>query len=326
MAYCDKSFSLTQALSSTTGGDAQLYRAIVNRVHDGQNYYQVVGSELRARDYATRPFFNWRLPLLAWFTAKMPTLKIANWILISLTLATFIMWLLTLSKEDGFYATLLGGFLLLGTVVAAFTNVAFLFHEMWAGVLIAFSIVLYARNRSLSVISGLLALFIRELTLPFAVVMMIMAYREHHRRQAIAWLIGIAAFFVYLSIHARTVLPLLTDSDPTNQTWIQLGGWSFVLTTTKWTLLTFLTPIWIDVVLLPLALLGAAGWRSAVGTRLALTIAAYIFAFSIVGRPDNYYWGLLYAPLLPLALLHAPRSFVDLCKVAVGTKKQSICQ
>ena len=71
-------------------------------------------------------------------------------------------------------------------------------------------------------------------------------------------------------------------------------------------------------VILPLALLGAAGWRGTVGTRVALTMGAYVFAFSIAGRQDNYYWGLMYAPLMPLGLTFAPRALADLWKTAVG--------
>ena len=168
-------------------------------------------------------------------------------------------WLLILTNEQGFCTTLLGGWILLGTLVSCFTDEAFLFHELWAGVLIALSIAAHARNRALSVALGLLALSIRELSLPFAIVMLIIAYREKHRREAIAWLLGIVAFFLYLTVHATTVSTFFIDADRANATWLQFGGLSFVLTTTKWTLLTFVSPWWIDVFLLPLAFIGLAG-------------------------------------------------------------------
>lgn len=111
---------------------------------------------------------------------------------------------------------------------------------------------------------------------------------------------------------------LLTDSDRMNETWISCGGWSFVLSTSKWTLLTFFTPWWIDIVLLPLMLIGLLGWRGPVGTRLAMISALYVLAFLIAGRPDNSYWGLMYAPLLPLGLLQIPRCLADLWRSALA--------
>ena len=318
---CDKSSRSQQSISNTSRSDLQLYRSIVQHVHAGEGYYEVVGSELRARNYATRPFFNWRLPTLALFLGNLPTPEIGKWALIALASVTLIAWLLIVTKEHGFLTTLLGGWILLGTLISCFADDAFLFHELWAGVLIALSIAAHARNRALSVALGLLALFIRELSLPFTLVMLVIAYKEKRRPEAIAWLLGIVAFFLYLTVHARTVSTFLVDADRANATWLQLGGFSFVLATSKWTLLTFVSPWWIDVFLLPLAFIGLAGWRGPVGTRVALTMGLYTLAWMIVGRSDNYYWGLMYAPLIPLGLLHAPRAVADLLRTAAGTRK-----
>ena len=235
---CEKSSRPELAASRINRGDIKLYDSIVRRVHAGEDYYEVVGSELRARNYARRPFFNWRLPALALFLGKLPTPEIGKWTLVALALVTLAIWLLILSQEQGFHVTLFGGWILLGTLVSCFAGQAFLFHELWAGVLIALSIGIHGHNRVLSVASGLLALAVRELSLPFAVVMLIMACKNKRRREAIAWLLGIIIFLLYLAMHAKTVSGLLIASDRANDTWLQLGGWSFVLTTTKWTLLT----------------------------------------------------------------------------------------
>jgi hypothetical protein len=37
-------------------------------------------------------------------------------------------------------------------------------------------------------------------------------------------------------------------------------------------------------------------------------VLAYLAAWSFVGRPDNGYWGLVIAPLLPLGLLQLPEA------------------
>ncbi len=302
-------------------GDTQLYQNIVGRLHEGQAYYDVVASELRSGGYATSPFFNWRLPTLAWFLGKMPVAEIGKWTLVALASLTLAIWLGVLSKEGGFYMALLGGGLLLGMVTTCFATSIFLFHELWAGVLIALSIAIHTRNRPLSVASGLLALFIRELSLPFVLVMLILAYKEKHRREAIAWSVGLGVFFLFLFVHAKIASSMVLDSDLVNDTWVQFGGWSFVLATSKWTAVTVFTPWWIDVALLPLILIGLFGWRGPVGTRVAMTSALYVLAFLIVGRSDNFYWGMMYAPLLPLGMLRIPRSMADLWHSAIAMRK-----
>jgi hypothetical protein len=317
---CDNSSPPYQDKKNITLRDADTFRSIIERVHAGQNYYQVVKEELLNRGYGLRPFFNFRLPSLALFLGKMPLPHIGRWLLISLSLLALLMWVKTLGKEGGFYIALFAALLLLGTTVSSYTAVAFLFHEMWAGVLIALSIVIHKYNRWLSVIFGLTALFIRELSLPFAAVMLAMAYKDKNLKESLAWLIGIVAFFIYLAIHAKIVTGFVTDSDPISKTWLQFGGWQFVLSTSKWTLPTFFSPWWIDAILLPLAILGLWGWRADFGTRAFLTMAAYICAFSIAGRSDNYYWGLMYAPLMPLGLIHAPSCLLDLCKSGFSKK------
>jgi hypothetical protein len=64
--------------------------------------------------------------------------------------------------------------------------------------------------------------------------------------------------------------------------------------------------MWAVALLLPFCLLGLAHWKSSLGTRTGLTVAAYALVFMVAGRPNNFYWGVLYAPILSLGLLHAP--------------------
>ena len=52
-----------------------------------------------------------------------------------------------------------------------------------------------------------------------------------------------------------------------------------------------------------LLLAGAGMWQAPAGRRLAATLAVYFVLFLIVGRPDNFYWGLLIVPVLPLGAL-----------------------
>lgn len=209
-AFCCRSTLQSQESVSDAGkGDIHLYRSIVERLHADEGYYDAVGTELRSKNYATRPFFNWRLPTLACFLGGLPSAEIGKWTLAVLASLTLAIWLPVLNKDGGFCMALLGGCFLLGMIVSCFAGSAFLFHELWAGILIAFSLGVHRHNRPLSIAAGLLALFIRELSLPFTVVMLVMAYKEKRRGETIAWLIGIAAFFLFLAAHATIVSGLL---------------------------------------------------------------------------------------------------------------------
>ena len=52
--------------------------------------------------------------------------------------------------------------------------------------------------------------------------------------------------------------------------------------------------------------------RTDASSRLCcLASLAYLLAFAVVGRPENFYWGLMAAPLLPWGVAAAPRVVAD---------------
>jgi hypothetical protein len=137
--------------------------------------------------------------------------------------------------------------------------------------------------------------------------MMVLAYIEGHRREALIWFAGIICFGGELLLHWSIVSKLITENDKVLQGgWIVFGGWTFVLDTAQMHPFLILSPPWIAAIILPLSLLGLAGWGGTSGIRIACTVGIYVLAFSIVGRSFNIYWGLMYAFVMPLGLLHAP--------------------
>jgi hypothetical protein len=108
----------------------------------------------------------------------------------------------------------------------------------------------------------------------------------------------------------------LTGTEKTHEGWMGLGGWAFVIRTARANPILQYAPSWLAGVLLPLALLGLTAWSGPIGTRVAVTVGAYVSAFLIVGRSVNDYWGLMYAPLLPLGLLLAPQALASLVRTA----------
>ncbi len=144
--------------------------------------------------------------------------------------------------------------------------------------------------------------------------MSVLAWWERRRGEALAWFLGMVGFAVFLAVHAWTVSRHVTGSDLLAAPWLQLGGWPFVIKTARAHLLLLLTPSWLAAIALPLALLGLAGWSGRIGMRVGLTVGAYVAAFLVVGRSMHAYWGLMYAPLLPLGAIFAWRALADLAR------------
>jgi len=294
-------------------GDADLkcYQTIVEQIHAGKSYYSAAGHELRSMGYTTASVFNWRLPALAWMLGHLPSLRTGQILAFALAMATLLIWMTVFHQNQyAFWQVFLGGLLMSGPVIYSLLPGPFLDHEFWAGTFIALSLAAHARGwRYGSVAAGLAALFLRELSLPFVCIMMFLAYREGQRREALIWFLGILAFGGELLIHWSIVSKLITENDKVLQGgWIVFGGWPFVLNTAQMHPFIILLPPWVIAIILPLALLGLAGWREAPGIRVACTVGIYILAFSIAGRSFNIYWGLMYAFVMPLGLLHAPHA------------------
>lgn len=299
--------------------DVAMYGKIVERIHAGEGYYQAAGSELRSRGYASGSIFNWRMPTLASFMALLPSTTAARMVIGVFACTALVLWTRLLENIRPRWLQGVGGILLFFPFVLTALPPFHLYPEAWCGVFIALSVALYAQDyRRTSVAFGLAALFVRELALPFVVVMLIVAWWDKRRGEAAAWLAGLAAFAVFLGVHAWLVSRQLVATDRMHEGWRQLGGWPFVLKTVRAYPLLQLrqTPSWIAAVLAPPALLGLAAWSGPTGTRVSLTVGAYILCFLFVGRSVNAYWGLVYAPLLPLGLLFAPQALVSLVQMA----------
>ncbi|MCA9470587.1 MAG: hypothetical protein KC594_00900, partial [Nitrospira sp.] len=206
---------------------------------------------------------------------------------------------------------------LCGPLLLCFSEQGFYYHELWSGVMISLSLAARARgNTTMSVIIGILAVFIRELALPFVLVMLFLAWKERRQAETLGWLAGVTAFSFALTYHASIVSGLLTPIDQVNKSWVQFGGWPFVLSTGNWNVFLLIAPQWVVAIVLPLALLGMMGRRGDDGLRSSLTILLYFLAFLVAGRGNNAYWGMMYAPLVSLGLLYAIPSLVDLMRNA----------
>jgi hypothetical protein len=315
--------AVCRPLPITSGGipkpaDLQCYQNIIERIQAGESYYFAAGKELRTFGYTTASVFNWRLPTLAWFLGKLPSLKTGQTIAIILAIITLLLWMMVFHRNNyTVWQVFFGGLILSGPVIYSILPGPFLAHEFWAGTLIALSLAAHSLGwRYSAVAAGVLALLLRELSLPFVFIMMMFAYIEGQRREALLWFAGIIAFGAAMLLHWSIVTPLITGNDKVLQGgWIVFGGWPFVLNTAQMHPFLILAPPWVIAIILPISLLGLLGWRDAAGIRVASTVGIYVLAFMIVGRSFNIYWGLMYAFLMPLGLLHFP----EILKI-IGTR------
>ncbi len=290
--------------------DLALYKSIIQDVRSGESYYSAALRELRTYDYPLRPFVAVRPPAHALLMATLPDETMRRLALACLAIITTTAWAWHLARLQ----TPPVRYVLALVILGAGTTVAFVpnlypFHEAWAGFLIALSMALRRPNAwLLSVLVGTSAALVRELAAPYLLVMVGMALKEGDRKEVCAWIAGILVFAIALAIHAVTVNMMVTTADLVSPSWLQFAGWHFVLqTASSWNLLLQVQPAspWIGAVLVPIALLGLTASGGPLGHRLALTVFGYTLAFLCVGRPDNYYWGLIIAPLWPLGLVTA---------------------
>jgi hypothetical protein len=293
--------------------DLILYEKIIAGIRDGGEYYAVAARELRQGGYPLRPFVAFRPPLLAEALAHISPLA-GLLLLRGLVAAVALAWALRLKEATGSPAAWAIACLLLAGGVGLFGQAYYMtLHEIWAGLLIALSLALRKPDRWVaSVMAGLLAMLIRELAFPYAAVMAAFALSEGKKREAASWAAAIVVFAVATGFHAAAASAVASLADHASQGWSRFGGWRFFLTAVWLTGPLRSGPYLLVAALTPLALLGWAGWREPIAARVFATLIGYAFMMMLFGRPDNFYWALLFAPLLMVGIVFAPRSLGEL--------------
>ena len=298
------------------GADLKYYRIVVERVGQGENYYDVAREQLPAWGFPINSPFNWRLPTYAYLLGALPG---PEWIRAVVALIGFAGLGLCLAAEfrDIDFVPACGtGLLLLGVATWPLAGDAFLAQEVWAGMLILLSVgaagcAPYSpRWRVVAVAAGLLALFFRELVLPYCLFAGVLAFWYGRRIEGAVWLAGVALFFAYLRWHGQQVAQQLPPGEQGGglgmAAWVQFGGLGFDLMATRMNAFVMPLPGWAILLYLLLALIGLLAWEGERGRLLALTTVAYLFAYAVIGRSMNFNWGLMFAALLPFGVVRAP--------------------
>jgi len=280
--------------------DPDLYAAVVSRVAGGENYYAVLREELPARGYAVRPLFHWRLPTLAWLLAALPPTwaAVCLWTIGGLAIAAW-----TPILRPRWY--LAPGLLFLAPLWLAFDAPSIYLHELWAGELIALSLALWIRESRWALLAAAAALAIREHAALF-VVIVAMAEAMRSWKRAMPWIGLLVAGAIGFAIHATQVLSATPDG--LLKGWGSTLGWAFAVKTSQVNVLLIAAPFWVAALASSAGIVMLWHWRSTGGRVTASVVTIYMVTFAIAGRPDNWYWGLLIGPLLPLGLIARPRA------------------
>jgi hypothetical protein len=304
-----------------SGADLKYYREIVHAVRDGANYYDFANERLRHWGFRVGSIFNWRLPTYAYVLGLLPGDAWVRGLLILIGLAGLALAGISETRDANPIAAACTVLLLFGVFYWCIDGDAYLAQEVWASMLILLSVAAQGlRWRPLAVGAGLAALFFRELALPYCLIAAGLAWWHGRRREALAWLGGVLLFGVFLFWHASQVRSHLTADDVGQSRgvseWIQFGGLTFDILTTRMNQFLFNAPGWLVFLYLLMAVIGLIGWRSEQGALVALTTLSYLAAFSIVGMHKNINWGLMFAPLLPFGVVRAPAAIRDFVMMA----------
>lgn len=302
--------------------DLRVYDNVIVRLQAGQGYYEAVAGEHRAIGFPLKPGLAVRLPTLAWIEAAIgPAGERAAAIL--LLAAVLLAWWRRLGTEPGGKEHRLLAIALLAVGAVLMLNVYFYrLHELWAGMLLALSFGLHRSSKNQrgkwawALAVAALALAIRELALPYVLLMAALALWRGDRREGAAWVLLAAVFAVGLAMHLHLVAAEARPGDLASQSWWAFRGLSGALENAVFSSNLRYLPHWLAGPLVVLMVLGWAGWRSPAGTFGALLFAGYSLFFAIAGRDENYYWGMLITPCLAMGLAFLPSAVRSLLRAA----------
>jgi hypothetical protein len=305
--------------------DLLLYETIVAGIRGGSPYYAVAAETQRMGHYPLKPFFAVRLPTLAVIQAALPAILV-NLLLLALCIGTILAWVARLRPETtGIVPLGAAGLLVVAGLYVNLDQSFVVFHEVWAGPLIALSLALRRPGHWLPAVAlGLSAMLIRETALLYVAIMAVFAWVEGERRETLGWLAAIGVFAVVLAAHAHAVSLISGPLDRVSQGWTGLEGFGFYVRLATISSGLDILPQWLASLVLGTALFGWLAWRDAVATRALVVFAAYAALISLFARSDNFYWALMTTPVLLVGLVFAVDGLRDMIAAARDTRRITV--
>jgi len=329
--------------------DLKLYDTAIARIARGENYYSFIVTEHRRAHYPVRPGLAVRLPTLAYLDVWMgvvgdaPALPAVGAAIVLMCAVLWVWWRRLGDEACHPSQRRFAIALLFLDASLGLNRYYFVLHELWAGMLIALAFGLHRAGASPAKVgtgfapgragarksgcwvgawaAAALALAIRELALPFVLLLAAFALWRRNGREACGWGLLVVLFGVGLAVHLHIIAGQTLPGDPISPSWFAmrgLGGWlSNVVLSSN---LRFL-PHYIAGPLVMLMLLGWAGWNSPAGTFGTLLYLGYGLLFMLAGRNDNFYWGAMVAPAMFIGLAFVPMAAAGLWRAAFPARR-----
>jgi hypothetical protein len=331
--------------SNTAAPDLALYREVIGRVRAGDNYYAAARECIPRYGFPISSPLNWRLPTYAWVFSLLPSPAWIQAALILLSLIAMTLAFMAQARTRGVLCAGLTALLLFGVLAWSIDGYANVAQEPWAATLVLISLAAHGLGRQTrdrgrgtvdgrrfwrltAVATGIAALMFRELALPYCAIAAFVAAWNRRWLEAAGWTVGIVAFFGFFAWHVGQVNAHLAgfaanSSGGVNQ-WLRFGALDFVLLTTRMNKLLFDAPAWLLWLYLVAALVGLSQQHDDTSRLACLASFAYLIAFAVVGRPENFYWGLLSAPLLAWGAGHGPLAICQMWNASRGCQLQRL--
>ncbi|HKR91301.1 hypothetical protein [Novosphingobium sp.] len=303
--------------------DIALYEAAIARIRKGENYYDFIVPEHRAWKYPVKPQFAVRLPTLAYLDARLGAPGQIGAAL-ALMFGIIIAWWRRFGDEGISYVRRAMATAVVSVAASLAVNRHYFpLHELWAGGLIALSFGLHRIGRNGeggrwlgAFCAAALALAIRELTLPFVLLMLATALWYRNRKEALAWTMLVALFACAMAVHISLIERQVLPSDPHSAPWLVMRGLSGWLGNVSQASNLRWLPHFLAGPAVVLMTFGWLGFRGRTGTFGFLLSAGYGVAFMLAGRWDNFYWGAMIAPAMFAGIAFAPCALAQLVAAA----------
>ncbi|MBB6426588.1 hypothetical protein [Sphingopyxis sp. JAI128] len=295
--------------------DHALYARIAERVAAGEPYYAAAADEHRRGNYPLRPFVTVRLPTLAYIVAALGE-RISMALFLLVGGAAIFAWYRRLRIEPGLplAAAAVGALFVAANLSQLAARDWLYIHETGAGALLALALALYRPERpwaTMAIVAAALA--IRETLLPAAMLFGLFALIDRDWRAAAGWVAVGLAFAGGLAAHIAALAAVTSPADAASQGWNGQGGWAAYLSFVQATSALRFVPGW-AALLVPVALLGWAAWRSRLGMAMLSIQLFYAALFMLFARPSNFYWAMLVVPTLFVGLVFAPAALAGLVR------------
>ena len=297
-----------------------LHQRVIEGVQAGSKYHQVAAREIGEAGSRPGPFPTVRLPTLAWMHASLPPFgpAILLYALIAATLGAWA-WRLSIGGLPVQRAALGSALLLAGAATLLLPELIAL-HECWAALLIALSLALRSDRRyGLSALAALAGATLGEQAIIFPLIMLVFSLHEKRAGEAATWggvILVMAGFLAWHAQETAAASSIAKDPFPGR---LGSGGWDSAVAMVQMTGPLRLMPQWAGALIVPVALIGWAGWQNGTGARGAVFLLSYLLLFASVGSAGSFSPAFLIAPLLPVGLLFAPGALADLIRASFGT-------